>query len=54
MSIVAAYQESIGPAVPQIIALLSHNNEDVRSAGADAFEKLSEQGKICNVLVWDY
>jgi vesicle coat complex subunit len=53
MSIVAAFQESIGPAVPQVIALLSHNHEYVRRAGADALGKLSEQGKISNVLVWD-
>jgi hypothetical protein len=54
MSIVAAFQKSIGPAVSQVIALLSDNNEYVCSAGAGALEKLSQQGKISNVLVWDY
>jgi hypothetical protein len=51
MSIVAAFQESIGLAVPEVIALLSHNDEYVRSAGADALGKLSEQGTISNILV---
>jgi hypothetical protein len=53
MSIAAAFQESIGLAVSQVIALLSHNNGYVRIAGADALGKLSEQGEILNDLVWD-
>jgi HEAT repeat protein len=54
MSIVAAFQESIGLAVPQVIALLRDNDWNVRRAGGDALGKLSQQGKISNVLVWDY
>jgi hypothetical protein len=54
MSIVAAFQESIGLAVSQVIALLSHNDLFVRNAGADALGKLSEQGRISNVVVWYY
>jgi HEAT repeat protein len=53
MSIAAAFQESIGLAVPQVIALLRDNDCNVRRAGANALGKFSEQGKISNVLVWD-
>jgi hypothetical protein len=51
MSIVAAFQESIRLAIPQVIALLSHNDAYVCITGADALGKLSEQGTISNVLV---
>ena len=43
--LVAKFQKSIGAAIPQIIALLGDSERDVRKAGADAFSKLSEQGK---------
>jgi hypothetical protein len=45
MSSVAEFQESIGSAIPQIIAFLSDSNWGVCLAGANALLKLSEQGK---------
>ena len=48
----AEFRESIRPAIPQIIPLLSDSDFDVRKVGADALVKLSEQGefKISNFL----
>ena len=43
---VAEYRESIRPAIPQIISLLSNSDSDVRRTGADALSKLSGHGKI--------
>ena len=43
---VAEFQESIQPAIPKIVSLLSDDQWDVRIAGADALSKLSEQGKV--------
>jgi hypothetical protein len=40
------------PAIPQIIALLSHRESNVCRAGVDALSKLSEQGKVLNFLSW--
>jgi HEAT repeat protein len=45
MSTVAVFQESIGSAIPQIIAFLGDSNSDVRLAGANALSKVSDQGK---------
>jgi HEAT repeat protein len=45
MSSLADFRESIVSAIPQIVALLSDRDWDVRSAGANALLKLSEQGK---------
>jgi HEAT repeat protein len=45
MSTIAVFQESIGSAIPQIIAFLGVSNSDIRSAGANALLKVSEQGK---------
>jgi HEAT repeat protein len=45
MSFVAEFWESIGSAIPRIITFLSDSNSDIRSAGAKALSKLSEQGK---------
>ena len=50
MSIVAEFRESIGLAIPQIIALLEHNDSYVRTASANALSKLSEQGRISRCL----
>jgi len=50
MMILADFRESIRPAIPQIIALLSDNTSYVRKAGADALAKLSEQGNVSNIL----
>jgi hypothetical protein len=52
MSTIAEFQESIGSAIPQIIALLSGSNGYVHSAGANTLLKLSEQGKTSNILAW--
>ena len=46
--LVADSQESIRPAIPQITALLSNSN--VCAAGAYVLSKLSDQGKISNLL----
>jgi len=49
--IVDEFRESIRPAIPQIIALLSDSDEDVRMAGANALSNLSEQGSISNFVI---
>jgi len=46
MKIIAELRESIGPAIPQIIALLTGNKWDARRTAADTLSKLSEQGNI--------
>ena len=52
--LVAEFRELIRPAIRQIIALLSHNEWEVREAGADALSKLSEQGNTPSFffLIW--
>jgi HEAT repeat protein len=45
MWVIAEFQVSIVSAIPRIIALLSDSDRGVRSAGANALLKLSEQGK---------
>jgi hypothetical protein len=40
------FRESIKAAIPQIIALLSHYDCEVRNAGADVLVKLSDHGKL--------
>jgi len=50
--IIAEFQVSIRPAIPHLIALLSDSDEGLCTAGADAFLKLSEQGKPSNFLIW--
>ena len=47
MSTVAEFQES---SVPQIVALLSHSDRDVRTAGAHALLKLFKQGKVFHLI----
>lgn len=49
--LLAEFRESITPAIPKLIALLSDRNLDVRMAGAHALLKLSEQGKFCYFMV---
>jgi hypothetical protein len=48
--LVANFRESIRPAFPTIITLLSDNEKDARKTGADASSELSVQGKVCNLL----
>lgn len=48
--LVAVFQMSIRPAIPQIIAFLGHSEFYVCGAGADALSKLSEQGDISSFL----
>jgi len=52
MMIIAQFREFIGPAIPQILALLSDVNENVRRGSVDALTKLSGQGKIYNFLIF--
>jgi HEAT repeat protein len=51
MSLVAELRESIGPAIPQLIPLLSDSNWDVCTAGANALSKMSEQGRMSHFLL---
>ena len=44
--LVAEFRESISPAIPEIIPLLSHSDLNVRRVAADALSKLSEQKKV--------
>ena len=44
--LVAEFREAIRHHIPQIIALLSHGEWDVRGVGAGALSKLSEQGNV--------
>ena len=47
--LVAEYQESIGPAIPQMITLLrSWKESDIFKAAANALSNLSEHGKTSN------
>ena len=48
--LVAEFRESIRPAIPQIIALLSDSGWNVREAGADVLSKLLGQGNISSFL----
>jgi HEAT repeat protein len=48
MSTIAAFQESIGSAIPQIIAFLSDSHLGIHLVGANILSKLSEQGKNIN------
>ena len=48
--VLAEYRESIRPAIPEIIDLLSHEELDVCEVAADALSKLSEHGKTSNFL----
>ena len=48
--LVAEFRESIMPAIPEIISLLSDSNLSVRMAGADALSELSEQGNVSKFL----
>jgi hypothetical protein len=49
---VAKFQKTITPAIPHIIALLTHRQMDVRRASADTLLTLSEHGNISNFLTW--
>lgn len=44
--ILAAFQDSIGAALPQIVDLLKDNDRNVRATGANTLATLSEQGEI--------
>ena len=46
----AEFRELVRHAIPQVIALLSHRELNVRRVGADALSKLSEQGNISSFL----
>jgi hypothetical protein len=46
----AEFRELINRAIPEIIALFSHRDLNVRRACANAFSILSEQGNISNFL----
>ena len=48
--LLAEFRESIRPAIPRIIDLLSHGELNVRGAAADALSKLSEHGKVSKFL----
>lgn len=49
--LVAEYQESIGPAIPQMITLLrSWKESDIFIAAANVLSKLSEHGKMSKFL----
>ena len=48
--LVAEFRESIMPAIPEIISLLSDSDLSVRMAGADALSELSEQGNVSKFL----
>jgi hypothetical protein len=48
--LVAESRELIGLAIPQVIALLSDSERNVRQASADALWKLSEQCKALYFL----
>lgn len=47
MIIVAEFRDSIGTAIPDIIALLCDGKVKVRLAAVDALAQLSEHGKYC-------
>jgi len=51
MMILVEFRESIQPAIPHIISLLSHKTSYARKAGADALSKLSEQGNVFDLVV---
>ena len=42
----AEFRELVRDSIPEIIDLLWHDEEDVRSASTEALLKLSEQGDI--------
>ena len=42
----AEFRGLVRDAIPEIVDLLWHSKEDVRSASSDALLKLSEQGNI--------
>jgi len=44
--LVAEFRESMGMAIPEIIALLGHSDAGVCRAGAGTLANLSEQGKV--------
>ena len=50
MLVLVEFRESIRPAIPEIIDLLSHSEENVRRAGVDILSKLSKQGNISSFL----
>jgi HEAT repeat protein len=50
-SIVAEFQQSRAPAIPEIIGLLYDQEKTVRRKGAELLGKLSERGKVPNLLM---
>ena len=51
MRIVAEFRASIAPAIPEIIALLVDEDENVRWEAADSLTKFAERGKIPNLVI---
>jgi hypothetical protein len=51
MSIVAKFQPSIGPAIPQIIELLGHSEMNICNAAIKLLAKLSAYGTIHLIYV---
>ena len=51
MTHIAEFRESIQPAIPQIVALLSDSDNYVRRASGNALSYLSEQCIILSFLV---
>ena len=47
----AEFRELVRNAIPEIVNLLWHSELNVRSTGADALLKLSEQGNISSLQV---
>ena len=47
---VAEFRESIRPAIPQIISLLSHGELNVCLVAAESLSKFSEQGEVKKLL----
>ena len=48
---IAEFRESIRPAIPEIISLLSDSVSDVRITGEDVLLKLSQQGRVSKFLM---
>jgi len=49
---IAGFRASIAPSIPQVIPLLTGQEENVRSSAVNSLAKLSDQGKISNFPTW--